>query len=61
MEKKIKSGKEVLDEFITSIKNNNQLDKNTVDAVTKLYDAGKLSKINLTNALSDLRDKHETK
>lgn len=60
MKQDIKSGKEVLDTFITSIKENEGLDTQTVNAVADLHENNKLTKTNLINALSDLRDKHET-
>ncbi|MBI1326211.1 MAG: hypothetical protein GC136_01045 [Alphaproteobacteria bacterium] len=60
MKQEIKSGKEVLDTFMTSLKENEDLDTQTVNAVTDLYENNKLTKTNLINALSDLRDKHET-
>ena len=56
MEKEIKSGKEILDEFFKEIKDDESLDPNTTSAIIDLYDAGKLTDKNLTNALSELRE-----
>lgn len=56
MSEEIKSGNEILQEFIEEIKTNDQLDKETVNAVVELFESGKLSDRNLTNELSELRD-----
>ena len=59
MEKKIKSGKTILDEFFEEVKSDDQLDPETVSALVKLYEGGKLTDNNLNNALSELREKKE--
>ncbi|MDD3014706.1 MAG: hypothetical protein PHC34_13480 [Candidatus Gastranaerophilales bacterium] len=59
MKQEIKSGQEVLDDFIASIKGNELLDKDTVTAVVNLYEAGKFTKTNLVNAMSHIREKNE--
>lgn len=56
MEKEIKSGKLILDEFFKEIKTDEKLDIGTVSAITDLYEADKLSDNNLTNALLKLRE-----
>jgi len=59
MEKEIKSGKAILDEFFNEIKTDEKLDSDTVTAVLDLYSKGKLTDSNLTNALSALREEKE--
>ena len=59
MKHDIKSGKQILDSFIENIKENEDLDKEIVKSVVNLYGNDKLTKTNLVNALSDLRDNHE--
>lgn len=56
MSKEIKSGKEILDEFIEDIEGNDDLDKATVGKIIELYEEGKLTERSLTNALSELRE-----
>lgn len=57
MNDKIKSGKEVIDEFISEIYNVENADKTTVDAIVLLYSKNKLTDTNLQNALDDLIQK----
>jgi hypothetical protein len=59
MSTEIKSGKEILDEFFEEVKGDEKLEKNTAGAIIDLYNYGKLTDRNLTNALSDLRDKKD--
>lgn len=54
MDKKIKSGKEVIDEFFSEIYNIENADEKTVDALVSLYSDGKLTDKNIQNALEDL-------
>ena len=54
MDDKIKSGKEVIDEFISEIYNIENADQKTVEAIVALYSKKKLSDANLQNALNDL-------
>lgn len=56
MSESIKSGKQVLEEFIINIKNDENLDVEIADTVANLFEQNKLSKINLLNALSDIRE-----
>jgi hypothetical protein len=57
MNKEIRSGKEILDEFFHEIKDNKKLDQETVGKIVELYEKDKLTDKNLTNALSELREK----
>ena len=59
MSKEIKSGKEILDEFFEDIKADEELDQGTTEAIINLYKTGKLTDRNLTNALTELREKKE--
>ncbi len=51
LENKIKSGKDVIDDFFAEIYNIPNADKNTVDALVELYSQGKLSDKNVQNTL----------
>lgn len=59
MKANIKSGKEVLEEFIVNIKENEGLDAGIVGLVSDLHDQGKLTKTNLLNGLSSIREKNK--
>ena len=61
MKENIKSGKEVLEEFISNIKSNKNFDEGIVNMITDLNEQGKLTKTNMINGLSNLRelDKNE--
>lgn len=54
MDKKIKSGKEVIDEFFSEIYNIEGIDENTVDLLISLYSEGKLTDKNIQNKLDEL-------
>lgn len=54
MENKIKSGKDVIDDFFAEIYNIPNADKNTVDALVELYSQGKLSDKNVQNTLDEI-------
>ena len=54
MNKEIKSGKDVIDEFFSEIYNIENVDEKTVDALVLLYGEGKLTDKNIQNALEDL-------
>jgi len=56
MKTNIKSGKEILDEFFFDLPTNDSLDLNTVAAIVVLYNDGKFSDKNLSNALFELRE-----
>ena len=57
MSDKIKSGKEVIDEFFSEIYNVKNADKTTVDILVTLYSKNRLTDTNLQNALDDLLQK----
>lgn len=54
MDNKIKSGKDVIDDFFAEIYNIPNSDKNTIDALVNLYSQGKLSDKNVQNTLDEL-------
>lgn len=54
MDKKIKSGKEVIDEFFSEIYNVENIDEKTVEALISLYTEGKLTDKNIQNMLDEL-------
>ena len=57
MDDKIKSGKDVIDDFFAEIYNIPNTDKNTVDALVELYSQGKLSDKNVQNTLDEIIQK----
>ena len=57
MDKKVKSGKEILDEFFDKISKIKKVDKVLANKLASLYNQGKLTDTNLKNALQKLRDK----
>ena len=57
MDDKIKSGKDVVDDFFAEIYNIPNADKKTVDALVELYSQGKLSDKNVQNTLDDIVQK----
>lgn len=57
MDDKIKSGKDVIDDFFAEIYNIPNADKKTVDALVDLYSQGKLSDKNVQNTLDDIVQK----
>ena len=59
MKENIKSGKEVLEEFIANIKKNKNLDADIVSLVSDLYDDGRVSKTNLLNGLLSIRENNK--
>jgi len=56
MNRPVKSGKEILDEFFSGILNIPDIDKELASEIKKLYDEGKLTNINLSNKLASLRE-----
>ena len=54
MEDKIKSGKDVIDEFFSEIPNIENVDEKTVNAIVELYSENKLTDRNIQNALDKL-------
>ena len=57
MDNKIKSGKDVLNDFFSEIYNIPNADKNTVDALVELYSQGKLTDKNVQNSLDEIIQK----
>lgn len=57
MDNKVKSGKEILDDFFTNISTIENADKELAESLSNLYKQGKLSDVNLKNELQKLRDK----
>ena len=54
-EKRIKSGPQIVKEFIESLKTNKSLDKRTVEAIELLYTENKLTLTKLQQALESER------
>jgi hypothetical protein len=54
----IKSGKQILDDFFKNIHLLDNVDSSIAEVLTKLYQQGKLTDINLKNELQTLRDKN---
>ena len=54
MDKKIKSGKEVIDEFFSEIYNIENVDKKTVNSLISLYNEGKFTDKNIQNRIDEL-------
>lgn len=57
MTDQIKSGQEILDEFFSHITDIEGVDQEVVETITKLYQEGKLTNINISNKLSGIREK----
>ncbi|HRB47594.1 MAG TPA: hypothetical protein PLI63_03810 [Niabella sp.] len=57
MNNKIKSGKDVIDDFFAEIYNILTADKKTVDALVELHGQGKLSDKNVQNTLDTIVQK----
>jgi len=58
MEKNVKSGKEILDEFFANISNLENVDKELAASLTNLYQQGRLTDTNLKNEIQKIRDKN---
>jgi hypothetical protein len=58
MDKKVKSGKEILDDFFTNVSKIENVDSVLAESLSKLYDQGKLTDTNVKNELQKLRDKN---
>ena len=54
MDKPVKGGKEILDDFFNGILNIPDVDEKLASEIKKLYDEGKLTKTNLSNTLASL-------
>lgn len=57
----IKTGKEILDDFFSNIKDLHGVDEEIAEVISALYSAGKLTDVNLKNSLENLRNKKDTK
>lgn len=56
MENQIRSGKEILDNFFQNLKSLSEVDEKIAEKLCELYNQGKLTNINITNALINLRN-----
>lgn len=56
MEGKVKSGKEILDDFFNGIEEIENVDKDIVKMLSELYQNDKLTDTNVRNELQKLRD-----
>jgi hypothetical protein len=57
VDNEIKSGKEILDDFFEKMGEIEGVDPQVAAAIKQLYDDGKLTHTNLSNALAALREK----
>lgn len=58
MENKVKSGKEILDEFFKEIESIENVDKNIAQSLAALYQQDKLTDANVKNELQKLREQN---
>lgn len=56
MEDKVKSGKEILDDFFDGIEEIENVDKDIAKMLSKLYQEDKLTDTNVKNELQKIRD-----
>ncbi len=61
MDKKVKSGKEILDDFFRNVSKIENVDSVLAESLSALYDQGKLTDTNVKNELQKLRDKDVNK
>jgi hypothetical protein len=61
MANKVKSGKEILDDFFSNISNIESVDKGLAECLATLYQQGKLTDTNVKNEFQYLRDKDANK
>jgi len=61
MDNKVKSGKEILEDFFNNISNITDVDKGLTESLASLYQEGKLTDSNIKNELQKLRDKDANK
>jgi hypothetical protein len=61
MNSKVKSGKEILDDFFSGISNIKNVDKALAESLSNLYQKGKLTDTNVRNELQKLRDNYGNK
>lgn len=58
MNNKVKSGKEILTDFFSEIRNIPNVDQSIAQSLSTLYQQGKLTDINVKNELQKLRDQN---
>ena len=58
---KVKSGKEILNDFFKEIQNIDNIDVGIAQSLTSLFEQGKLTDINVKNELQKLREKNGNK
>jgi len=56
MDKPIKNGKEILDDFFNSILTIPNVEEKLASQIKKMYEEGKLTSTNLSNKLTSLRE-----
>lgn len=56
MDKPVKSGKEILDDFFNNILTIPNVDEKLASQIKKMYEEGKLTNTNLSNKLTSLRE-----
>jgi hypothetical protein len=56
MDKPVKSGKEILDDFFNNILDIPDIDEKLASEIKKLYEEDKLTNTNLSNKLASLRE-----
>lgn len=61
MEKDVKSGNEILEDFFLNISKIDNIDLSIAECLAKLFEQGKLTDTNLKNELQKLRDKNGNK
>jgi len=61
MAEKVKSGKEVLDDFFNGLGDIENVDKDIADMLAQLYQTDKLTDVNVKNGLQKLREKDVNK
>jgi flagellin-specific chaperone FliS len=61
MAEKVKSGKEILDEFFASLNEIEDVDNDIADMLSELYSNDKLTDVNVKNELQKLREKDVNK
>lgn len=58
-EKKVKSGKEILDDFFKEISSIENVDKTIAESLAELYTSGKLTDKNVVNEMHKIRTENE--
>ena len=58
-EKKVKSGKEILDDFFNEISSFENVDNTIAESLSELYNNGKLTDKNVVNELQKIRTENE--